>query len=418
MKKILSVAVLGGLLSACGGSGSGSDADGQQAYSGTLLGTVDSVQAEQATMTVNGRSLDIASAGVSYQDQPLLLTDVTSGMQVEIDSDDGRVSEIELEPFMSGEVTAVDGQSITVNGQAVLLGQVAASAQVGDFVLLFAQPQADGSLTLTAVQAIDTTAISEVEGRVIQLDTSAQTFSINGTVVNFAGAALDDEPLQNGQWVEVTGLFADGIFRAAEVDAEEAAQLDGKELEGVITFVNHEKTAIELNSRTVVTLTANTRYEDGTQSDLVTGRVVEVELLNQTGQLSAVEVDFESSSSQITTDRFSLEGVAQYVNDTLSVNGIELLMSATVRLEDGLTKATLDGQWVELEGSLVAGQYLVREIEPERQEAEISLQGPVSGNAIWGYAASDASLGGFEGQWVDLECYFDGSAVSQCRLDD
>lgn len=415
MKKILSVAVLGGLLSACGGSDS--DAQ-QQAYSGTLLGTVDSVQAEQATLMVNGRSLDVASAGVSYQDQPLLLTDVVSGMQVEIDSDDGRVSEIELEPFMSGEVTAVDGQSITVNGQTVLLEQVAVSAQVGDFVLLFAQPQADGSRTLTAVQAIDATAISEVEGRVSQLDMSAQTFSVNGTVVNFAGAALDDDPLQNGQWVEVTGMFADGIFRAAEVDAEEAAELDGKELEGVITFVNRDKTAIELNSRTVVTLTANTRYEDGSQSDLVTGRVVEVELLHQTGQLAAVEVDFEPSSSQITTDRFSLEGTAQYVNDTLSVNGIELLMSATVRLEDGLTKATLDGQWVELEGSLVDGQYLVREIEPEQQEAEISLQGPVSGNAIWGYAASDTSLNTFEGQWVDLACYFDGSAVSQCRLDD
>ncbi|NAW63828.1 DUF5666 domain-containing protein [Photobacterium halotolerans] len=415
MKKILSVAVLGGLLSACGGSDS--DAQ-QQAYSGTLLGTVDSVQAEQATLMVNGRSLDVASAGVSYQDQPLLLTDVVSGMQVEIDSDDGRVSEIELEPFMSGEVTAVDGQSITVNGQTVLLEQVAVSAQVGDFVLLFAQPQADGSRTLTAVQAIDATAISEVEGRVSQLDMSAQTFSVNGTVVNFAGAALDDDPLQNGQWVEVTGMFADGIFRAAEVDAEEAAELDGKELEGVITFVNRDKTAIELNSRTVVTLTANTRYEDGTQSDLITGRVVEVELVNQAGQLTAVELDFELSSSQVTTDRFSIEGTAQYRDDTLSVNGVELLMSATVRLEDGLTKATLDGQWVELEGSLVDGQYLVREIESELQEAEISLQGPVSGNAIWGYVASDASLSGFEGQWVGLECYFDGSVVSQCRLDD
>lgn len=414
MKKILSVTVLGGLLSACGGS----DSDTQQAYSGTLLGTVDSVQAEQATMSVNGRSLDVASAGVSYQDQPLLLADVASGMQVEIDSDDGRVSEIELEPIMSGEVTTVDGQSITVNGQAVLLGQVTTSVLVGDFALLFAQPQADGSLTLTAVEAIDATAISEVEGRVSQLDTSAQTFVINGTVVNFAGAALDDEPLQNGQWVEVTGVFADGIFRAAEVDAEDAAEMDGKELEGVITFVNREKTAIELNSRTVVTLTADTRYQDGAQSDLITGRTVDVELVNQAGQLTALEVDFELSSSQVTTDRFSIEGTAQYRNDTLSVNGVELLMSATVRLEDGLTKATLDGQWVELEGSLVDGQYLVREIEPELQEAEISLQGPVSGNAIWGYAASDTSLSGFEGQWVDLECYFDGSAVSQCRLDD
>ncbi|MBV7260907.1 hypothetical protein L6J37_17175 [Photobacterium sp. WH77] len=77
-----------------------------------------------------------------------------------------------------------------------------------------------------------------------------------------------------------------------------------------------------------------------------------------------MEVDFEQSSSQIATDRFSIEGTAQYVNGSLSVNGVELLMSSMVHLDDGLTKASSDGQWVE------------------------------------------------------LECYFDGSAGSQCRLDD
>ncbi|QUJ66347.1 hypothetical protein KDD30_09135 [Photobacterium sp. GJ3] len=417
MKRIMTMAVLAGLLSACGSDGNDT-ADTAQAYSGTVVGQVERVQADRQTIHIQGRELDTTRAQVSYQDQPLQLTDVMAGMLVEIDSEKGRVSEIELEPMLSGEVATVDGTSLSVNGQTFPLNEVTTTAQVGDFVLIFGQPQADGSLRLTAIQSVDTTAISEVEGRISQLDTAAKTLVINGTTVDFSGAVLDDEPLQHGIWVEVTGAFINGVFQASEVDVEDETDFDGKSLEGVITFVNQEKTTLELNSRTLITLTRNTRYEDGTQADLTTGRIVDVDVFSQNAQLFAEEVEFESAAEAVQGKQFSIEGQAQYVDETLSINGIVLTLSPNVRLEDGLTLTALDGQWFELEGSEVEGLFLVREIEPEIQESEVSLEGLVTDNHIWGYRAADASLSVYEGQWVDVECRLDGLHLSQCHLDD
>ncbi|MGL4449347.1 MAG: DUF5666 domain-containing protein, partial [Shewanella sp.] len=117
---------------------------------------------------------------------------------------------------------------------------------------------------------------------------------------------------------------------------------------------------------------------------------------------------------------FQLPGRTTWQLGQLMVNGIAFSIDEHTRFKAGLSADTLGGDWVELEGVERAGVRYVREIEPldEDETDEMDLEGNVHAGRIWGYVSQDASLAPFEGQWVELECQFDGMRLRRCRLDD
>lgn len=169
------------------------------------------------------------------------------------------------------------------------------------------------------------------------------------------------------------------------MEVERAPDLDNGtevELEGQVTWVNELQTRFTLNQKWQVTLDGKTLFEDGTVADLKPGALVDVEGLWQddTQELKATEIEFEKQSQPpvIAGHAFEVEGKAVYEAGVFSINGIVLTLTPQTRFEDGLNQASLNGTWVQVEGSEQNGQFLVMEIEPEVQEADIELKGLVN----------------------------------------
>ena len=115
---------------------------------------------------------------------------------------------------------------------------------------------------------------------------------------------------------------------------------------------------------------------------------------------------------------FKLTGRTTWQLGQLMVNGIPFVLDERTRFKDGLSEDDLGGRWVDLEGVVVEGLRVIREVEALDEEDEMELEGPVAQGRIWGYVTSDNSRAPFEGRWLELECKFDGMRLSRCRQDD
>ncbi|MEC4728675.1 DUF5666 domain-containing protein [Shewanella sp. D64] len=422
------------------GCGSGSSDGGTTPPTPTptpakIFGTVDSISPTNQTITVNGRTLATASAMVTYQQDTLTTDAITKGMQVEILTANNSAKAIALDPAITGTVSAIDQDTITVNGLAFTYPQAQRSNDitVGSWVMISAKLQNDGSWLASSITspAGVATQESEIEGRISQLNEVAQQFNIGTLVVNYSNAELDLEgqQLANGQWVEVEGRYdsQDLTLFAQEVDIENDMDFNDAEIEGTVTWVNTEKTLFEIDSRTRILVTPTTQFEDGKLIDLNTGRHISVDLITKGTGLEATEIEFEDASGSIPQPfarEFTVEGLAQVTNGAFSINGIEFTLDAGTYYDDGLTVGTLNNTWVEVEGieveaaTLTPAHWLVKEIEPELRETNISLEGLVSNNSLWNYPSSDNSLARFNDKWVEVECQLNGDDLLKCRLDD
>lgn len=414
------------LLSACGG---GDDAPASIVETPeNIYGTVKSISPN--SITVNGFLLEADAAAVTYANNTLQLSEIKPGMRVEIDTNKrGGAENIELAPNVVGEVSAVGAASITVNG-AILSTNKASEFSVGDWAFFNGYLAADGQWIASAVFPIEPFEFAEIEGVITQLDDSRTQFYIGSTLVNYADANIDhDETLTNGAWVEVEGSFSTNVFNAVDVDIENDAKYEGVDLEGVISWVNQDKSSIELNGRTRVAITDATKYEDGGRGDLTEGKIVDVDIIKGASGLVATEVEFEGASDNVpsaTLPSFELEGeaFAAGTQGSFQINGYHFTVDARTEFDDGLTLDSIINEEIEIEGVevVVDGNrtFLVKEIERvDINSLEINLQGLVKEKGeIWGYGASDDSLNSFAGQYVEIECMKDGVAVKLCRVDD
>ncbi|MCB1757788.1 MAG: hypothetical protein KDJ38_19875, partial [Gammaproteobacteria bacterium] len=197
---------------------------------------------------------------------------------------------------------------------------------------------------------------------------------------------------------------------------------DGEtELEGVITWVNDARSVFEISHLYTVEVNSATRFEDGSADNLAVGQWVEVSLNGE----RLLEVDFEIDSSAgvsipvATGSRpFELEGAASYADGLLQINDFSFVVDSQTRLDDGLSLAELNGAQLDIEGLASGESYRIKEIERRDNDADMDIQGPVDNGTLWGYGNSDGSLDRFNGQWVELDCRFDGVNLAQCRLDD
>lgn len=438
VKNVVLASILATFVVGCGG---GSDSNGGTTppiptpAPAKIFGTVDSISPTNQTITVNGRTLATASTIVTYQQDKLATDAITKGMQVEILTANNNAKVIALNPAFTGTVSAIGKDTITVNGvqftsaQSQLKNDIA----IGTWVMISAKLQSDGSWLASSVTSPVgvTTQESEVEGRVSKLNEAAQQFNIGKVIVNYANAELDLEghQLANGQWVEVEGRYdtQNLTLFAKEVDIENEMDFNDAEVEGTVTWVNTEQTHFEIDSRTRILVTPTTLFEDGKQVDLKTGRLISVDLIAKGTGLEATEIEFEDATGTIPQPfvrEFSVEGLAQQVTDSVfTINGIEFTLDAGTYYDDGLTTATLNNAWVDVEGievkatTVTPAHWLVKEIEPEVKETNISLEGPVSNNSLWGYTSSDNTLAKFNDKWVEVECTRNGDDLLNCRLD-
>ncbi|ENP8455722.1 hypothetical protein ACEI25_002368 [Photobacterium damselae] len=385
MKKLALVTIIGLILSGCGGGGSSDSGSTPkpdikpETKPALVEGTIDKVNG--SNIIVNGRSYQVAS--VNYANTPLAdgVSVLKPQMMVQV-SDVARAgATVFLDPTLLGKVTAVNHttNTFTVNGVELSFAQLNKEIEINDWVMVSALPMATETgvgykvLSVIEVENTDLAGKYELEGTLSQLDSAASTFKLGQVVVDYANIQLEPT-IGNGDWVEVTGQMSNGVFVATEVEVDnydDNEDFDDAEIEGVVTWINNEKTLFTLNARGQFVINNSTRFEDGSRNNLKTGELVEVTALNGVAKEIEFDRDHDGDHEQGTWHEFDAEGIVSNVmNSTITLdtfNGASqtIYVDNMTRYEDRLTLATLTGKRVEIEGIVRNGQKIAREIELE-----------------------------------------------------
>ncbi|ELB2922086.1 DUF5666 domain-containing protein [Vibrio alginolyticus] len=393
MKKLALISVVGLALSGCGGSGGGSNSDStstQPAVKPSVaIGSVEAVNAEESTLTVNGHTYRVSE--VVYDDTQVQLADVKPKMVVRVGSDIRQASNngvrVTLEPTITGRVTAIDHvkKTFTVNGVDLQFDGLSDDIEVNDWVMVSSLPTADAGYRVLSVVELDVDNDYpvldndyELEGRITSIDENAGTFEL-GTNITVSYDNISQ--LSIGQWVEVEGEMQNGIFMAHEVQVEDYDDLkNDSDVEGIVTWVAKDYSEFSLNYRGAFFIDNATRFEDGSKANLKQGQEVEVTSVMKNGKRIATVIEFEQpdfdDNNQWQGKEFECEGyVSNYDAEarTFEIERCEndadqLLNNTTVVIDaqtrfQGIEELNLNGARVEVEGVIINDQNIAREVE-------------------------------------------------------
>ncbi|EPS3429909.1 DUF5666 domain-containing protein [Vibrio alginolyticus] len=393
MKKLALISVVGLALSGCGGSGGGSNSDStstQPAVKPSVaIGSVEAVNAEESTLTVNGHTYRVFE--VVYDDTQVQLADVKPKMVVRVGSDIQQASDngvrVTLEPTITGRVTAIDHvkKTFTVNGVELQFDDLSDDIEVNDWVMVSSLPTADAGYRVLSVVELDVDNDYpvldndyELEGRITSIDENAGTFKLGGKVTV---AYNNISQLSIGQWVEVEGEMQNGIFMANEVEVEGYDVISNdSDVEGIVTWVANDYSEFSLNYRGAFFIDNATRFEDGSKANLKQGQEVEVTSVVKNGKRIATVIEFEQpdfdDNNQWQGKEFECEGyVSNYDAEarTFEIEHCEndadqVLSNTTVVIDaqtrfQGIEELNLNGARVEVEGVIINNQNIAREVE-------------------------------------------------------
>ncbi|WP_299810331.1 DUF5666 domain-containing protein [uncultured Shewanella sp.] len=395
MKKIALVSTLALILAACGGGSDSSSDNGNGGDNnnggGTVTaptavkGTIDTVDAAQNKVVVNGYGYDVA--GVSYGDVKLNINDLQPNMMVQIGSAQKAAAvQVQLEPTITGKVTAIDPVAGTfdVNGMT-LTYKLSNEIELGDWVMVSSLPTADAGYKVLSVVKFENDDLVnhyEVEGRLSSLDNNAMSFKLGAALtVDYSAARVEDNAtLANGQWVEVEGTMNVNTLEATTVEVEDYSDLaNDTEVEGIVTWVDAQKTAFELNYQGRFVVNTQTKFEDGVKADLKQGALVEVTSVKNGTTQVATEVEFDDDNSTGDDNdnvgnwkEFETEGDVTSFDATAKsfvikgvASSMTVIVDANTQYEDGIRFDTLNQQRIEVEGVVINGQNIAREIEAD-----------------------------------------------------
>ncbi|MBO0134800.1 DUF5666 domain-containing protein [Vibrio alginolyticus] len=393
MKKLALISVVGLALSGCGGSGGGSNSDStptQPAVKPSVaIGSVEAVNAEESTLTVNGHTYRVSE--VVYDDTQVQLADVKPKMVVRVGSDIQQASDngvrVTLEPTITGRVTAIDHvkKTFTVNGVDLQFDGLSDDIEINDWVMVSSLPTVDAGYRVLSVVEIDVDndypalgSYYELEGRITSTDENAGTFEL-GTNITVSYDNISQ--LSIGQWVEVEGEMQNGIFMANEVEVEDYDVISNdSDVEGIVTWVANDYSEFSLNYRGAFFIDNATRFEDGSKANLKQGQEVEVTSVMKNGKRIATVIEFEQpdfdDNNQWQGKEFECEGyVSNYDAEarTFEIERCEndadqLLNNTTVVIDaqtrfQGIEELNLNGARVEVEGVIINDQNIAREVE-------------------------------------------------------
>ncbi len=393
MKKLALISVVGLALSGCGGSGGGSNSDSTPTQPtvkpSVAIGSVEAVNAEESTLTVNGHTYRVSE--VVYDDTQVQLADVKPKMVVRVGSDLRQASNngvrVTLEPTITGRVTAIDHvkKTFTVNGVDLQFDGLSDDIEINDWVMVSSLPTADAGYRVLSVVELDVDNDYpvldndyELEGRITSIDENAGTFEF-GTNITVSYDNISQ--LSIGQWVEVEGEMQNGIFMAHEVQVEDYNDLkNDSDVEGIVTWVAKDYSEFSLNYRGAFFIDNATRFEDGSKANLKQGQEVEVTSVMKNGKRIATVIEFEQpdfdDNNQWQGKEFECEGyVSNYDAEarTFEIERCEndadqLLNNTTVVIDaqtrfQGIEELNLNGARVEVEGVIINDQNIAREVE-------------------------------------------------------
>ncbi|HHX8335148.1 DUF5666 domain-containing protein [Vibrio diabolicus] len=393
MKKLALISVVGLALSGCGGSGGGSNSDSTPTQPvvkpSVAIGSVEAVNAEENTLTVNGYTYHVS--GVVYGDTSMQLADVEPKMMVQVGTDVRKASDdgflVTLEPTITGRVTAIDyvKKTFTVNGVDLQFDGLSDDIEINDWVMVSSLPTADAGYRVLSVVEIDVDndyptlgSYYELEGRITSIDENAGTFKL-GTNITVSYDNISQ--LSTGQWVEVEGEMQNGVFMANEVEVEGYDVISNdSDVEGIVTWVANDYSEFSLNYRGAFFIDNATRFEDGSKANLKQGQEVEVTSVMKNGKRIATVIEFEQpdfdDNNQWHGKEFECEGyVSNYDAEarTFDIERCEndadqLLNNTTVVIDahtrfQGIEELNLNGARVEVDGVIINDQNIAREVE-------------------------------------------------------
>lgn len=393
MKKLALISVVGLALSGCGGSGGGSNSDSTPTQPvvkpSVAIGSVEAVNAEENTLTVNGYTYHVS--GVVYGDTSMQLADVEPKMMVQVGTDVRKASDdgflVTLEPTITGRVTAIDyvKKTFTVNGVDLQFDGLSDDIEINDWVMVSSLPTADAGYRVLSVVEIDVDndyptlgSYYELEGRITSIDENAATFKL-GTNITVSYDNISQ--LSIGQWVEVEGEMQNGVFMANEVEVEGYDVISNdSDVEGIVTWVANDYSEFSLNYRGAFFIDNATRFEDGSKANLKQGQEVEVTSVMKNGKRIATVIEFEQpdfdDNNQWQGKEFECEGyVSNYDAEarTFDIERCEndadqLLNNTTVVIDaqtrfQGIEELNLNGARVEVDGVIINDQNIAREVE-------------------------------------------------------
>ncbi|MFH4481411.1 MULTISPECIES: DUF5666 domain-containing protein [Vibrio diabolicus subgroup] len=393
MKKLALISVVGLALSGCGGSGGGSNSDSTPTQPvvkpSVAIGSVEAVNAEENTLTVNGYTYHVS--GVVYGDTSMQLADVEPKMMVQVGTDVRKASDdgflVTLEPTITGRVTAIDyvKKTFTVNGVDLQFDGLSDDIEINDWVMVSSLPTADAGYRVLSVVEIDVDndyptlgSYYELEGRITSIDENAGTFKL-GTNITVSYDNISQ--LSTGQWVEVEGEMQNGVFMANEVEVEGYDVISNdSDVEGIVTWVANDYSEFSLNYRGAFFIDNATRFEDGSKANLKQGQEVEVTSVMKNGKRIATVIEFEQpdfdDNNQWQGKEFECEGyVSNYDAEarTFDIERCEndadqLLNNTTVVIDaqtrfQGIEELNLNGARVEVDGVIINDQNIAREVE-------------------------------------------------------
>ncbi|AVF93690.1 hypothetical protein G5C64_12260 [Vibrio diabolicus] len=393
MKKLALISVVGLALSGCGGSGGGSNSDSTPTQPvvkpSVAIGSVEAVNAEENTLTVNGYTYHVS--GVVYSDTSMQLADVEPKMMVQVGTDVRKASDdgflVTLEPTITGRVTAIDyvKKAFTVNGVDLQFDGLSDDIEVNDWVMVSSLPTADAGYRVLSVVEIDVDndyptlgSYYELEGRITSIEENAGTFKLGSNIT----VSYDNiSQLSIGQWVEVEGEMQNGVFMANEVEVEGYDVISNdSDVEGIVTWVANDYSEFSLNYRGAFFIDNATRFEDGSKANLKQGQEVEVTSVMKNGKRIATVIEFEQpdfdDNNQWQGKEFECEGyVSNYDAEarTFDIESCEndadqLLNNTTVVIDaqtrfQGIEELNLNGARVEVDGVIINDQNIAREVE-------------------------------------------------------
>ncbi|MCM5679518.1 DUF5666 domain-containing protein [Schlegelella sp. S2-27] len=366
-------------LVACGGGGGGGDDDdgggggGEQRAGVYASGRVEGY----GSVVVNGVHYDHASATVRDEDGNTVnsaylrlgtVVDVVGG-PISVDASGvprSTASELRFASQIRGPVTALGADSMTVLGQTVSLSAITvfegftggrAGLDVGDLVEVSGFLDAGtGAYAASRVEFEDHLNGYRLQGRVANLNTGAQTFTIGGATISYAAVASGDRPpLENGllvrallQTTQQSGAWVATELRDSrrEVEDVEAAEVEGY-VSGFASLAEFQVDGLPVDASG-----AGVDFEDGSSAGVVDGVRVEVEGEILDGVLVARKVEFEDDDDD--EDKFEVSGLIESINllaQTFVVQGVTVEFAGAT-LEGGTLLNLQTGARVEVEGGL------------------------------------------------------------------
>lgn len=353
-------ALLGVVLAACGGGGSGGT--GSQAHTTYAFGRI----AGFGSVIVNGVHYDESSALIQDDDGVAQARgDLGLGMMVEIDGDDSGIAHaITFHTLMRGPVESVGSDSLVVLGQTVavtpttmfgdsLAGGLAA-IKAGMVVRMFGTLTTSGGYTATRIDTSNTDSYA-LRGFITAMDATAKTLNIGNALIDVSGVSLPSD-LAVGSLVRVklqtTQVNGAWVATAIRPGMRRPHEGDRAEVEGTITDFT-SPTSFSVDGLPVDA--SGAQFPEGT-AGLMQGARVEVEGAIVNGVLVATKVEVESEHEDEMRG-FEVRGTIASVNtanSTFVVHGVTVSFAGSVSFEDGTAADLVVGARVEVKGAPAA----------------------------------------------------------------